>query len=198
MVAPTGFEPATSALRGRRPKPLDDGATLAGVEGVEPSHTAPETAVLPLDDTPVTQARVRILKARKQAVKDNFEQSGNCLNAPAAARLERACGRAGRLGRARGAATGQSGRTDTLATDYPKRARARGSPTRTGMRQGRNCELGCGCGRCEPRPKECTRTVLSSPYRRSSIFLQLWVVRQLLSRSHPRFSHIAKGMVSVR
>ncbi len=26
MVAPTGFEPATSALRGRRPKPLDDGA----------------------------------------------------------------------------------------------------------------------------------------------------------------------------
>ena len=28
LVAPTGFEPATSALRGRRPKPLDDGATL--------------------------------------------------------------------------------------------------------------------------------------------------------------------------
>ena len=26
---------------------------LAGVEGVEPSHTAPEAAVLPLDDTPV-------------------------------------------------------------------------------------------------------------------------------------------------
>ena len=74
LVAPTGFEPATSALRGRRPKPLDDGATLcallvymkslsclllflAGVEGVEPSHTAPETAVLPLDDTPSSQAR---------------------------------------------------------------------------------------------------------------------------------------------
>ena len=63
LVAPTGFEPATSALRGRRPKPLDDGATcqrcalqctvkMAGVEGVEPSHTVPETAVLPLDDTP--------------------------------------------------------------------------------------------------------------------------------------------------
>ena len=52
LVAPTGFEPAISALRGRRPKPLDDGATLAGVEGVEPSHTVPETAVLPLDDTP--------------------------------------------------------------------------------------------------------------------------------------------------
>ena len=62
LVAPTGFEPAISALRGRRPKPLDDGATwcavqytvkMAGVEGVEPSHTVPETAVLPLDDTPV-------------------------------------------------------------------------------------------------------------------------------------------------
>ncbi len=26
---------------------------MAGVEGVEPSHTVPETAVLPLDDTPV-------------------------------------------------------------------------------------------------------------------------------------------------
>ena len=25
---------------------------MAGVEGVEPSHTVPETAVLPLDDTP--------------------------------------------------------------------------------------------------------------------------------------------------
>ena len=55
MVAPTGFEPATSALRGRRPKPLDDGARqalLAGVEGVEPSHTEPESAVLTLDYTP--------------------------------------------------------------------------------------------------------------------------------------------------
>ena len=28
LVAPTGFEPAISALRGRRPKPLDDGAML--------------------------------------------------------------------------------------------------------------------------------------------------------------------------
>ena len=56
LVAPTGFEPAISALRGRRPKPLDDGAMLAGVEGVEPSHTVPETAVLPLDDTPMCAA----------------------------------------------------------------------------------------------------------------------------------------------
>ncbi len=57
LVASTGFEPAISALRGRRPKPLDDEAIsclVAGVEGVEPSHTVPETAVLPLDDTPIT------------------------------------------------------------------------------------------------------------------------------------------------
>ena len=63
LVAPTGFEPAISALRGRRPKPLDDEAircVVAGVEGVEPSHTVPETAVLPLDDTPITmQLRIR-------------------------------------------------------------------------------------------------------------------------------------------
>ncbi len=32
LVAPTGFEPATSALRGRRPKPLDDGAISASCE----------------------------------------------------------------------------------------------------------------------------------------------------------------------
>ena len=32
---------------------------MAGVEGVEPSHTAPETAVLPLDDTPVICALLR-------------------------------------------------------------------------------------------------------------------------------------------
>ena len=28
VVAPAGFEPAISALRGLRPRPLDDGATL--------------------------------------------------------------------------------------------------------------------------------------------------------------------------
>ena len=58
MVAPTRFELAISALRGRRPKPLDDGAKVAGVEGVEPSHTEPESAVLPLDDTPMCLARL--------------------------------------------------------------------------------------------------------------------------------------------
>ena len=70
VVAWRGFEPPIFALRGRCPKPLDDQAMyvrclrMAGVEGVEPSHTAPETAVLPLDDTPVRiafQARIGIL-----------------------------------------------------------------------------------------------------------------------------------------
>ena len=37
-VAPAGFEPAISALRGLRPRPLDDGATfLVGGVGVEPT-----------------------------------------------------------------------------------------------------------------------------------------------------------------
>ena len=41
------------SLRGRCPKPLDECATrLAGEEGFEPSLTDPESAVLPLDDSP--------------------------------------------------------------------------------------------------------------------------------------------------
>ncbi len=36
-VAPAGFEPAISALRGLRPRPLDDGAAyLVGGIGFEP------------------------------------------------------------------------------------------------------------------------------------------------------------------
>ena len=31
MVPPAGFEPAVSALKGRRPKPLDDGDTYKAV-----------------------------------------------------------------------------------------------------------------------------------------------------------------------
>ena len=60
MVARTGFEPVISALRGRRPEPLDERAksdktqhTMAGMEGVEPPLTEPESAVLPLDDIPI-------------------------------------------------------------------------------------------------------------------------------------------------
>ena len=80
MVAWRGFEPPIFALRGRCPKPLDDQAVyralkMAGVEGVEPSHTAPETAVLPLDDTPVRiafQARVSILQGTIRPVNGFF------------------------------------------------------------------------------------------------------------------------------
>ena len=49
---------------------------MAGVEGVEPSHTAPETAVLPLDDTPVIcallRAQVSMLRKRAPPVKPQF------------------------------------------------------------------------------------------------------------------------------
>ena len=53
LVARTRFELVISALRGRRPKPLDERAIMAGMEGVEPPLTEPESAVLPLDDIPV-------------------------------------------------------------------------------------------------------------------------------------------------
>ncbi len=57
VVAHTGFEPVISSLRGRCPKPLDECAThfMAGEEGFEPSLTDPESAVLPLDDSPAHQ-----------------------------------------------------------------------------------------------------------------------------------------------
>ena len=48
MVAHTGFEPVISALRGRRPGPLDECASLAAGLGFEPKLTDPESAVLPL------------------------------------------------------------------------------------------------------------------------------------------------------
>ena len=90
MVAWRGFEPPIFALRGRCPKPLDDQAIcfalneMAGVEGVEPSHTAPETAVLPLDDTPVRitfQAQDRIIPTSPCFVniffEKNFDEAGS-------------------------------------------------------------------------------------------------------------------------
>ena len=72
MVAWRGFEPPISALRGRRPKPLDDQAKMAGVEGVEPSHTAPETAVLPLDDIPMTASLRSAVPLRKKEIYGKF------------------------------------------------------------------------------------------------------------------------------
>ena len=69
LVARTRFELVISALRGRRPEPLDERAicsdsTLAGMEGVEPPLTEPESAVLPLDDIPMgacpSHSRLRV------------------------------------------------------------------------------------------------------------------------------------------
>ena len=75
LVARTGFEPVISALRGRRPKPLDErasmwaGRKMAGMEGFEPPLTEPESVVLPLDDIPigvcpVASWRIHCLDAR--------------------------------------------------------------------------------------------------------------------------------------
>ena len=41
---------------------------MAGVEGVEPSHTAPETAVLPLDDIPMTASLRSAVPLRKKEI----------------------------------------------------------------------------------------------------------------------------------
>ena len=67
MVAHTGFEPVISALRGRCPRPLDECAPcrhwgrpssiqwVAGDRGFEPRLADPESAVLPLDESPFQQ-----------------------------------------------------------------------------------------------------------------------------------------------
>ena len=41
---------------------------MAGVEGVEPSHTVPETAVLPLDDIPMTASLRSAVPLRKKEI----------------------------------------------------------------------------------------------------------------------------------
>src|SRR5712692_9783363 len=50
LVAPAGFEPAISALRGLRPSPLDDGATLRwwAALGLNQRPLACEASALPL------------------------------------------------------------------------------------------------------------------------------------------------------
>ena len=50
--SPKGNRTPVFAVRGRYPRPLDDGTVLAGGEGFEPSLTGPEPAVLPLNDPP--------------------------------------------------------------------------------------------------------------------------------------------------
>ena len=57
LVARTRFELVISALRGRRPEPLDERAIseeeMAGTERIELPLTEPESVVLPLDEVPV-------------------------------------------------------------------------------------------------------------------------------------------------
>ena len=72
MVARTRFELVISALRGRRPEPLDERAVCkmqrAGMEGVEPPLTEPESAVLPLDDIPITASLRSAVPLRKKEI----------------------------------------------------------------------------------------------------------------------------------
>ena len=52
-VAPGGLEPPLSALRGLRVSRLHHGAIYSGEQGLEPQYADPESAVLPLDDSPM-------------------------------------------------------------------------------------------------------------------------------------------------
>src|SRR5436309_16137717 len=63
--SPEGIRTLATAVRGRRPGPLDDGAVLqmrrwcflAGVPGLEPRLTEPETVGLPITPYPMGGAR---------------------------------------------------------------------------------------------------------------------------------------------
>ena len=50
--SPNGNRTRVSGVRGRYPRPLDDGTDLAGGRGFEPRFAGPEPAVLPLNDPP--------------------------------------------------------------------------------------------------------------------------------------------------
>lgn len=74
--SPDRIRTGVTGLRGRRPRPLDDGAnkaeeysTLARGEGLEPSITGPEPVVLPI--TPPPRASLRIA-ARRQTRSERF------------------------------------------------------------------------------------------------------------------------------
>ena len=53
MAAPAGLEPAASCVTGRRANQLRHRAIFTEVKGFEPLLTNSESAVLPLNDTPV-------------------------------------------------------------------------------------------------------------------------------------------------
>jgi hypothetical protein len=50
--SPNGTRTRVTGVRGRRPRPLDDGTIMAGGKGFEPLFAGPEPAVLPLNDPP--------------------------------------------------------------------------------------------------------------------------------------------------
>ena len=50
--SPNGNRTRVTGVRGRRPRPLDDGTIMAGGKGLEPLFAGPEPAVLPLNDPP--------------------------------------------------------------------------------------------------------------------------------------------------
>jgi hypothetical protein len=50
--SPNGTRTRVTGVRGRRPRPLDDGTIVAGGKGFEPLFAGPEPAVLPLNDPP--------------------------------------------------------------------------------------------------------------------------------------------------
>jgi hypothetical protein len=54
LGSPNGTRTRVTGVRGRRPRPLDDGTMVAGGQGFEPWFAGPEPAVLPLNDPPVS------------------------------------------------------------------------------------------------------------------------------------------------
>jgi hypothetical protein len=54
LGSPNGNRTRVFGVRGRYPRPLDDGTIVAGGQGFEPWFAGPEPAVLPLNDPPVS------------------------------------------------------------------------------------------------------------------------------------------------
>lgn len=58
--SPKGSRTPVSALRGRRPRPLDDGTIkMAAEQGFEPWRTDPESVVLPLHHSAAQRDLIR-------------------------------------------------------------------------------------------------------------------------------------------
>ena len=70
--SPNGTRTRVTGVRGRRPRPLDDGTIMAGGQGFEPWFAGPEPAVLPLNDPPtITPYSLDLLfNVKKKSIKD--------------------------------------------------------------------------------------------------------------------------------